>query len=109
MIYTYLVNKEGRLYGLFYYICTYKYNGMDTKLTLKLNQKVIEKAKEYASDKKLSLSRIVESYLQSLVSAKNSDDFEISPFVKTIATGNKIPADLDYKKEYSEHLSKKYK
>lgn len=82
---------------------------MDTKLTLKLNQKVIEKAKEYASDKKLSLSRIVESYLQSLVSDKNTDDFEISPFVKSISTGNKIPTDLDYKKEYSEYLSQKYK
>ena len=82
---------------------------MDTKLTLKLNQKVIEKAKEYAYDKKLSLSRIVESYLQSLVSDENTNHFEISPFVKSISTGNKIPADLDYKKEYSEYLSQKYK
>ncbi|MGC1631597.1 MAG: DUF6364 family protein, partial [Gelidibacter sp.] len=41
---------------------------MDTKLTLKLNQKVIEKAKKYASKKNISLSRIVEAYLQSLTS-----------------------------------------
>jgi hypothetical protein len=39
---------------------------MDTKLTLKLNQKIIENAKKYASDKKMSLSRIIEAYLQSL-------------------------------------------
>ena len=82
---------------------------MDTKLTLKLNQKVIEKAKQYAYDKKLSLSRLVESYLQSLVSDENTNDFEISPFVKSISTGNEIPTDLDYKKEYSEYLSQKYK
>ena len=54
---------------------------MDTKLTLKLNQKIITDAKKYAFDKKMSLSRIVEAYLQSLTSEKNETDFEISPFV----------------------------
>ncbi len=82
---------------------------MDTKLTLKLNQQIIEKAKEYASDKKISLSRIVESYLQSLTSENEIKDFEISPFVKSIATGTKIPADLDVKKEYADFLTEKYK
>lgn len=82
---------------------------MDTKLTLKLNQKIIEKAKLYASDKKMSLSRIVEAYLQSLTSEDNGSEFEISPFVKSIATGTKIPTDLDYKKEYSDFLIEKYK
>jgi len=82
---------------------------MDTKLTLKLNQEVIQKAKEYASDKKLSLSRIVEFYLQSLTREYKKDDFEISPFVKSISTGKSIPVDLDYKKEYSDYLMEKYK
>lgn len=81
---------------------------MDTKLTLKLNRKIIEKAKIYASDKQMSLSRIVESYLQSLTSGNIGKEFEISPFVKSIATGTKIPANLDYKKEYSDYLMKKY-
>ena len=82
---------------------------MDTKLTLKLNQRVIEKAKEYASDKKISLSRIVEAYLQSLTSKKNETEFEISPFIKSIATGISIPTDLDYKNGYSDYLMEKYK
>lgn len=82
---------------------------MDTKLTLKLNQEVIEKAKEYASDKKLSLSRIVEFYLQSLTREYKKDDFGISPFVKSISSGKSIPVDLDYKKEYSDYLMEKYK
>jgi hypothetical protein len=82
---------------------------MDTKLTLKLNQKVIEKAKAYASNKKVSLSRIVEAYLQSLTSENDSSEFQISPFVKSIATGTEIPTDLDYKKEYSDHLIEKHK
>ena len=82
---------------------------MDTKLTLKLNQRVIEKAKEYASNKKVSLSRIVEAYLQSLTSENDTSEFQISPFVKSIATGTEIPTDLDYKKEYSDYLIEKHK
>jgi len=82
---------------------------MDTKLTLKLNQKIIEKAKAYASNKKMSLSRIVEAYLQALTSENDTSEFEISPFVKSITTGTSIPSDLDYKKEYSDHLIEKYK
>ena len=82
---------------------------MDTKLTLKLNQRIIEKAKAYASDKKMSLSRIVEAYLQSLTSEQDTAEFEISHFVKSIATGIEIPNDFDYKKEYAAHLMEKYK
>ncbi len=37
---------------------------MDTKLTLKLDKLVIDKAKEYASSHKRSLSRMIESYLR---------------------------------------------
>ena len=40
---------------------------MDTKLTIKLDENVIDKAKEYASSQKRSLSGLIESYLQSLV------------------------------------------
>jgi hypothetical protein len=85
---------------------------MDTKLTLKLDKYVIDKAKEYASTHKRSLSRLVEAYLQSLIEKENhesDDDIEISPFVKNMKTGVKIPADYDYKKEYGDYLTEKYK
>jgi hypothetical protein len=39
---------------------------MDTKLTLKLDEKAIERAKEYASRRGVSLSRMVETYFLSL-------------------------------------------
>jgi hypothetical protein len=84
---------------------------MDTKLTLKLNKEVIEKAKEFARIHKVSLSRMIESYLYSLVNKEDpvlEKDFEISPFVKSMQTGVKIPADYDYKKAYGDHLEKKY-
>ncbi len=82
---------------------------MDTKLTLKLNQEIIEKAKNYAAEKKLSLSRLIENYLNSLTSDKTKDDFEISPFVKSFSSGIKIPTDYDYKKDRADYLEEKYK
>ena len=59
---------------------------MDTKLTLKLNQEIIEKAKIYASQKKVSLSRIIENYLNSLTNDfKDDSSIEISPYVKSLS------------------------
>jgi len=82
---------------------------MDTKLTLKLNQEIIEKAKIYASEKKLSLSRLIENYLNSLTSEKKNDEIQISEFVKSLSLKTNLPADLDYKKERYNYLEKKYK
>jgi hypothetical protein len=85
---------------------------MDTKLTLKLDKLVIEQAKEYASSNKRSLSRIIETYLKSLVNQekrRDEDDLELSPFVKSMSTGVRIPNDLDYKSEYLNHMTEKYK
>ncbi|KIA89553.1 DUF6364 family protein [Kaistella jeonii] len=83
---------------------------MDSKLTLKLNENVIERAKKYASTKKLSLSRLIENYLDSITQEQNND-FEISPFVKSISSGKSIPADADWKtstEDYTDYLDKKY-
>lgn len=85
---------------------------MDTKLTLKLDKLVIEKAKKYASSHKRSLSRIIESYLKTLISREennNDSDIEISTFVKSMSTGIKIPTDLDYKSGILDHLEEKHK
>lgn len=85
---------------------------MDTKLTLKLDKFVIEQAKKYASSHKRSLSRIIEAYLRTLINRDKNDDesdIEISPFVRSMSTGVKIPADLDYKSEILNHLVDKHK
>lgn len=86
---------------------------MDTKLTLKLDKKVIEKAKEYAAKQKISVSFIVENYLKAITSSnteEKNEDIEISDFVKSISIGkSSIPANLDYKKEYYDYIAEKYK
>ncbi|PKQ44035.1 DUF6364 family protein [Confluentibacter flavum] len=85
---------------------------MDTKLTLKLNQKIIEKAKVYASQKKVSLSRLIENYLDSITRLDKNDEFEISPFVKSISSGKSMSDDRNWKdlrEDYTEYLDQKYK
>ena len=81
---------------------------MNTKLTLKLDEQIIEAAKKYASNKKMSLSKIVESYLLSLTTKKQVGDFEISPFVQNMATGKSIPLAAEEKSEYGHPLDTKY-
>lgn len=85
---------------------------MDAKLTLKLDRVTIEKAKEYAAAQDRSLSNLIESFLKSIVTQEQSDkieDIEITPFVRSMAKGTLLPNDLDYKKEYKEHLLQKHK
>ena len=85
---------------------------MDAKLTLKLDKYVIERAKEYAASQKRSLSRIIESYLQSLLIYEDSEtkeEIEITPLVKSLSGVIDLDADYDFKKDYGEYLMEKYK
>ena len=81
---------------------------MDTKLTLKLNEDIIEKAKEFAKARKTSLSALIENYLQKLTSDKKSKK-EITPLVKSLSGIIHLPKDYGDKKDYTDYLSDKYK
>lgn len=79
---------------------------MNTKLTLNLNKSVIEQAKSYAKSNHVSLSKLIENYLDSLNRKSDSSD-KISPLVASL-TGV-IPNDsVNEKKEYTDYLTKKY-
>jgi hypothetical protein len=80
---------------------------MDTKLTIKLDDDVISRAKRYAKHRKTSLSKMIESYLDS-VTKPNSKKIEITPLVKSLSGVITLPDDYDYKKDYSDHLTSKY-
>lgn len=77
---------------------------MNTKLTLNLNKSVIESAKEYAKEKSISLSKLIESYLNSLTK-KDSRKVNISPLVKSL-TGI-IPAQPE-NDDFYDYLRKKH-
>ena len=80
---------------------------MDTKLTLKLDKSIIDKAKEYAKVKNISLSKMIENYLQALTNERGKKA-EISPLVESLI-GVISPVEGDDKKEYTNYLSEKYK
>ena len=89
---------------------------MDAKLTLKFDKEIIEAAKEVASERGQSLSRIVENYLRVITREKReptvvseaSVEIEISPFVKSLSVGTPLPNDFDIKNERYEYLIKKH-
>lgn len=81
---------------------------MDNKLTLKLEQDIIEKAKDYATLHKTSLSKLIENYLHKITNETNGNE-KITPLVKSLSGIIKLPADFDHKKEYANFLISKYK
>jgi len=81
---------------------------MNTKLTLRLNSNVIQRAKNYAQKQNTSLSKMIESYLNSVTKQK-SENIEITPLVDSLSGIIELPENYDYRKEYSDHISEKYK
>ncbi len=81
---------------------------MNTKLTLTIEQKIIERAKKYAKDKNRSLSDIIENYLKMLTDKKPEKQRNLSPVVESLKGSFKLPKDFDYKKELQDRLEKKY-
>jgi hypothetical protein len=80
---------------------------MNTKLTLSLNRQTIQKAKDYARLNNISLSKMIESYLETLTNQKNEKQ-QITPLVESLSGIINLPADYDCKKEYGNFLNEKY-
>lgn len=81
---------------------------MDKKLTLSLNQSIIENAKRYAKSNNTSLSKLIESYLATLTKPKAKKK-DITPLVQSLSGIIDLPADFDEKEAYSKYLTEKYK
>lgn len=82
---------------------------MSVKLTLSLDEKVIEKAKIYAKERKVSLSFLVEQYFQKLAAEYQTEPGLGTSIVEELSGIVTISPDEDYKKEYADYLSKKHK
>ena len=82
---------------------------MDTKLTLRLNNNVISRAKIYARNNKTSLSKMIESYLEIITKQDEEEEkTSVTPLVESLTGVIDLPEDYDYKKEYREYLANKY-
>jgi hypothetical protein len=79
---------------------------MQTKLTLRIDDELIKKAKRVAHKRGKSLSRIVSDYFNHISVEDNTDDLKLPPNAESLygsLTNSKID-ESDYKK----YLEKKY-
>lgn len=80
----------------------------NSKLTLSLNEVVIEAAKKYAKEKNVSLSLLIENYLQKITTS-NQPKQNLTPIVEKLSGVISLPKDFNYKEDYVDFLSEKYK
>jgi uncharacterized protein DUF6364 len=82
---------------------------MNAKLTLKLDKEVIERAKEYAQERGLSLSGMVESYFAALAAAEAPESpLRLTGLVGELAGVLKGAQVEDWKGGYADYLARKY-
>ena len=81
---------------------------MDAKLTLKLKDDSISRAKKYVSSIGTSLSAIVEDFFDGLTLQQQSGDFKYSPIVNELSGIIQLEENYDYKSDYTSYLDHKY-
>ncbi|MHB1688655.1 MAG: DUF6364 family protein [Ignavibacteriaceae bacterium] len=81
---------------------------MNTKLTLKLNKRAIDRAKKYAQKNKQSLSVMVEKYFNLISDKENITEIEISPNVLELSGIIKLPENINMKEVYRNYIEAKY-
>jgi len=81
---------------------------MTRKLTLTLDNKTIERAKKYARENKISLSKLVEFYFRSLGFETRDDDVEIAPITKELIGIAKFETSKTDRELLEEALSEKF-
>jgi hypothetical protein len=80
---------------------------MDAKITLSFDESVINKAKRYAEDNNISLSRLTEFLLNKVTSSnyKSLEDFPISDWISMVSEGQ---AEYQTKARKSKVLKSEY-
>lgn len=75
-----------------------------TKLTVRLPQKDLEFAKRYAQEHRITVTELIDRYFRQLRALQESS---IHPEVEKIS--GLIPADIDAKALYHEHVASKHR
>ncbi len=81
---------------------------MNKKLTLTIDEGTVDKAKMLAKEQGLSLSVLVESYLQKFVSTTTIESNKPKDITSTLKGSFKAPSDFDYKSTLVNELEQKY-
>jgi hypothetical protein len=81
---------------------------MNAKLTLSLDRDIIEQAKEFASARHKSLSKLIEGYLRQATSSID-DSKQITPLVAKLSGVIDARQLGDHKSDYGDFLADKYR
>jgi hypothetical protein len=87
---------------------------MKTKLTLNVDDKIVARAKKASAKRKVSLSSVVEEYLDQFSSSaspkknKNTQPSLLERIRKYTKHAKTLPEKYDYKKAWHDHLDEKY-
>lgn len=81
---------------------------MTRKLTLTVEENIIEQAKEYAAKNGLSLSEMIENYLKVVVGNSPRNRAKLTPKVKKLMGSMKGHGNLNYKESLTKALNEKY-
>jgi len=81
---------------------------MNTKLTLSLNKEVIERAKMYAKNNNISLSFLIENFLQKISSQTLEEEVKGS-IVDELSGIINLDSSIDEKEVLATYLTEKYK
>ena len=79
---------------------------MKRKLTLRMSDEAIERAKEYAAERGISVSRLVENFFE-VLDVADEEDVEISPLVESL-WGTLEGEEVD-EEDYRKHLGAKHR
>lgn len=82
---------------------------MSTKLTLSLEKDIIQRAKAYAKDQDISLSKLIENYLLRVVSDYGEADAPAGSIVAELSGIITLDAAADYRAEHADYLTEKYR
>jgi len=82
---------------------------MNTKLTLNLNKEIIQRAKDYAKEHNISLSFLIENYLQKIISDYKSEATSKGSIVSELSGIIKLDSDFNHQEDHTNYLTEKYK
>jgi len=82
---------------------------MNTKLTLSLNKDIILQAKDYAKKNNISLSFLIENYLQKIIAEYKTDSAKKGSIVSELSGIINLNLEDDFKDDYTDFLTEKYK
>jgi hypothetical protein len=82
---------------------------MNTKLTLSLNKDIIQQAKTYAKKHNISLSFLIENYLQKIIGDYQGKASTKGTIVNELSGIINLNLDDDLKDGYADYLTGKYK